>query len=113
MPLRAISRDQRFRVLFVEDSPEDAELLQMQLEDAGLRADFLRVDDEASLRDALDSLHPDIVLSDLAMPGFSGHEALRIVREHSPRLPFIFVSGTMGEDVAVQALHEGANDYIL
>ena len=113
MPLRAISKDQRFQVLFVEDSPEDAELLQMQLEDAGLRADFLRVDDEAGLRGALEAFRPDIVLSDLAMPGFSGHEALRIVREQSPRLPFIFVSGTMGEDVAVQALHEGANDYIL
>ncbi|AKC85495.1 hybrid sensor histidine kinase/response regulator [Pseudoxanthomonas suwonensis] len=113
MPLRAISRETRFRVLFVEDSPEDAELLRMQLEDAGLAADFLRVDDEPGLREALASFHPDIVLSDLAMPGFSGHDALRIVREHAPGLPFIFVSGTIGEDVAVQALHEGASDYIL
>ncbi len=47
------------------------------------------------------------------MPGFSGHDALRIVRAHAPHLPFIFVSGTIGEDVAVAALHEGANDYIL
>ncbi|MBO9716968.1 MAG: response regulator [Pseudoxanthomonas sp.] len=112
-PLRAISRDARFRVLFVEDSPEDAELLQMQLEDAGLAADFLRVDGEPALRRALATFRPDIVLSDLAMPGFSGHDALRIVRTHAPHLPFIFVSGTIGEDVAVAALQEGANDYIL
>jgi signal transduction histidine kinase len=112
-PLRAISKGTRFRVLFVEDSPEDAELLQMQLEDAGLAADFLRVEDERALRQALAVFHPDIILSDLAMPGFTGHDALRIVREHAPGLPFIFVSGTIGEDVAVAALREGANDYIL
>lgn len=112
-PLHAISRDARFRVLFVEDSPEDAELLQMQLEDAGLAADFMRVDEESALRGALATFHPDIVLSDLSMPGFSGHDALRVVRASAPRLPFIFVSGTIGEDVAVAALQEGANDYIL
>jgi signal transduction histidine kinase len=112
-PLHAISRDARFRVLFVEDSPEDAELLQMQLEDAGLAADFMRVDEEQALRRALATFRPDIILSDLSMPGFSGHDALRVVRESTPRLPFIFVSGTIGEDVAVAALQEGANDYIL
>ena len=113
MPLYAISRDAPVRVLFVEDSAEDAELIQMQLEDAHLRAEYLCVDDAAGLRAALDSFVPDIVLSDLSMPGFSGHDALAIVRAHSPMLPFIFVSGTMGEEVAVAALHEGANDYIL
>jgi signal transduction histidine kinase len=112
-PLRALSREARFRVLFVEDLAEDAELLQIQLEDAGLVADFLRVDDEPALRRALAEFRPDIVLSDLSMPGFSGHDALRVVRERAPDLPFIFVSGTIGEDVAVAALHEGANDYIL
>ena len=112
-PLRAISREARFRVLLVEDQPEDAELLQFQLEDAGLAADFLRVDEEPSLRQALAEFKPDIVLSDLSMPGFSGHDALRVVRERAPGLPFIFVSGTIGEEVAVAALREGANDYIL
>ena len=56
---------------------------------------------------------PDIVLSDLSMPGFSGDDALRIVRETSPEVPFIFVSGTMGEENAVAALQKGANDYII
>ncbi|WP_372013287.1 sensor histidine kinase [Pseudoxanthomonas sp. 10H] len=112
-PLRGLGREGRFRVLFVEDSPEDAELLQMQLEDAGLAAEYLRVDEEPALRGALATFRPDIVLSDLSMPGFSGHDALRIVRAQDPHLPFIFVSGTIGEDVAVAALHEGANDYIL
>lgn len=113
MPLRAISRDAKVRVLFVEDSPEDADLIRFQLEDAHLDAEYLRVEDEEGLREALAGYRPDIVLSDLSMPGFSGHDALQIVREHAPQLPFIFVSGTIGEDVAVAALREGANDYIL
>ena len=113
MPLRAISRDAKVRVLFIEDSPEDADLIRFQLEDANLDAEYLRVEDEDSLREALAGFQPDIVLSDLSMPGFSGHQALRIVREHSRKVPFIFVSGTIGEDVAVAALREGASDYIL
>jgi signal transduction histidine kinase len=113
MPLRAISRDARVKVLFVEDSPEDAELIQFQLEEAHLEADYLRVEDAEGLAGALVEFRPDIVLSDLSMPGFSGHEALAMVRQHSDLLPFIFVSGTIGEDVAVAALKEGASDYIL
>ncbi len=65
--------------------------------DAGLDARFERVESEAELRQALAAFQPDIVLSDLSMPGFSGDDALRIVRETAPEVPFIFVSGTMGE----------------
>ncbi|TAA07531.1 hybrid sensor histidine kinase/response regulator [Pseudoxanthomonas winnipegensis] len=101
------------RILLVEDSPEDAELTSMQLVDAGLEAEFERVDTEAELARALATFKPDLVLSDLSMPGFSGHQALQLVRGHQPPIPFIFVSGTMGEETAVQALREGAADYIL
>ncbi|MBN6152852.1 response regulator [Xanthomonas sp. AmX2] len=101
------------RILMVEDSPEDAELLSDQLLEAGIEATFRRVESEDSLREALRDFHPDIVLSDLSMPGFSGHQALQIVRAGGNTTPFIFVSGTMGEETAVQALHEGANDYII
>ncbi len=101
------------RILLVEDSPEDAELVSDQLLDAGLQATFERVDSEAELRRVLADYMPDIVLSDLSMPGFSGYQALHIVRELHPRVPFIFVSGTMGEETAVEALREGANDYII
>ncbi|WP_411833678.1 response regulator [Pseudoxanthomonas mexicana] len=106
-PLGSIS------ILMVEDCPEDAELLVEQLLDAGLEADFVRVDNAGDMRAELARRNFDIVLSDLAMPGFSGHEALRILREHDPGVPFIFVSGTMGEETAVQALQEGAHDYVL
>lgn len=101
------------RILLVEDSPEDAELMSEQMLDAGLEARFERVESEAELRQALAVFQPDIVLSDLSMPGFSGDDALRIVRETSPEVPFIFVSGTMGEENAVAALQKGANDYII
>ncbi|SEM16688.1 Signal transduction histidine kinase [Pseudoxanthomonas sp. GM95] len=101
------------RVLLVEDSPEDAELTSEQLLDAGLEAEFQRVDSEAELVQALAQFKPDLVLSDLSMPGFSGYDALKAVRAQEPPVPFIFVSGTMGEDTAVQALRDGAADYIL
>ncbi|WP_313271847.1 response regulator [Stenotrophomonas sp.] len=101
------------RILLVEDSPEDAELLSDQLLEAGLQASFERVDSEVALRRVLADWTPDIVLSDLSMPGFSGYQALQILRELHPRVPFIFVSGTMGEETAVEALHKGANDYII
>ncbi|WP_282277271.1 response regulator [Stenotrophomonas sp. PS02297] len=101
------------RILLVEDSAEDAELLCDQMLEAGLEGSFERVDSEAEMRALLARWTPDIVLSDLSMPGFSGYQALRILRELHPQVPFIFVSGTMGEETAVQALHEGANDYII
>lgn len=101
------------RVLLVEDSPEDAELTCEQLLEAGLEAEFQRVDSEAGLRLALERFKPDLVLSDLSMPGFSGHDALKAVLALDPPVPFIFVSGTMGEETAVQALRDGAADYIL
>ncbi len=101
------------RILLVEDSPEDAELTSMQLLDAGLEARFERVDSGQELAKALVDFKPDLVLSDLSMPGFSGYDALKLVRSQKPPVPFIFVSGTMGEDTAVQALRDGASDYIL
>lgn len=100
-------------IVLVEDSPEDAELVQDMLLDAGLTATFVRVEDEQGLIDALGAGPVDIVLSDLSMPGFSGMRALELVREMFPHLPLVFVSGTMGEELAVEALRQGASDYIL
>ncbi len=112
MPLSAAPLG-RVRVLLIEDSVEDAELVSFQLADAGLDAEFIRVDNEQDLREALRADNFDLVLSDLDLPGFSGHRALTLLREHDPVLPFIFVSGTIGEDTAVLALQQGANDYVL
>ncbi|HHW4677915.1 MAG TPA: response regulator [Xylella sp.] len=100
------------KILFIEDSPEDAKRLFNKLLEAGLHGSFERVDSESSLREALHVFRPDIVLSDLAMPHFHGYHALRVVREVGST-PFIFVSSKTGEDIAVEALQEGANDYII
>ncbi|WP_313347658.1 ATP-binding protein [Stenotrophomonas sp.] len=112
MPLTGPSLG-HLRILLVEDSPEDAELMCEQMLEAGLDASFERVETSAELREALLRFAPDIVLSDLSMPGFSGNLALEIVRGWHPDVPFIFVSGTIGEENAVAALHQGANDYII
>ncbi len=103
----------RIRVLHVEDDASDHELVESQLAGSELDVELQRVDDEAGVEAAMHRFKPDIVLSDVTMPGFSGYRALQIVREHSRYIPFIFVSGTMGEETAVKALREGATDYII
>ncbi|WP_334180044.1 ATP-binding protein [Pseudoxanthomonas sp.] len=101
------------RILLVEDSALDAELLVEQLQDAGLAGEFIRVDGADDMRTALAGAPFDLVLSDMELPGFSGYEALEILRRHDTKLPFVFFSGTIGEDAAVKALQEGASDYVL
>lgn len=100
-------------LLIVEDDQVDAELVIDQLRDDGLEFEALVVDDEPGFRDALNAFEPDLVISDVTMPGFSGDRALEILRERSSRIPFIFVSGTIGEEAAVEALKRGATDYVL
>jgi two-component system, cell cycle sensor histidine kinase and response regulator CckA len=101
------------RVLMVEDSEDDSLLVLRELEVAGYQVAHLRIDTGPQLRAALDGRKWDVVISDYNMPGFTGVSALRIVREREPDLPLIFVSGTMGEEIAVDAMKFGANDYVM
>jgi diguanylate cyclase (GGDEF)-like protein len=101
------------RALLIEDSADDAELLARELRDAGYDVTYERVDDRASLEVALARGTWDVVFSDHTMPGFGSQIALRMVRSRDPDIPFIIVSGTMGEEVAVEAMHAGANDYFI
>ncbi|MEJ2655243.1 MAG: EAL domain-containing protein [Acidihalobacter sp.] len=100
------------RAVLVEDVEDDALLLVDHLEKSGFRLDWQRVDTEPALRSALRQAW-DIVFSDYSMPQFSGAQALEVVREIDPDMPFIFVSGTIGEDVAVEAMKAGAQDYVM
>jgi len=100
------------RVLIAEDDPLDAELLVRQLKRAGYAPVWERVDSEDEFRLAL-TPEIELVLSDFTMPGFNGFRALKIVRDMSASLPFILVSANIGEDLAVQAIKRGANDYLL
>ena len=103
---------QRLRVLLVEDNPHDAELLLRELRRAGFDPVWERVDSEQAY---VDSLSPDIeiILSDYSMPQFDGLRALKLMQEHDLEIPFIVVSGAIGEEVAVEAMRSGANDYLM
>jgi diguanylate cyclase (GGDEF)-like protein len=101
------------RVLQVEDTEDDAALVAAALTRAGYHVHARRVDTAADLRRELEHGDWDLVIADYTMPAFSGTKALAIVREQHPDLPFIFVSGTIGEDTAVAAMRTGAHDYIM
>jgi two-component system cell cycle sensor histidine kinase/response regulator CckA len=98
------------RLLMVEDSEADAELLARELKRSGFVLEYARVQSAAEVKAALDRGPWDIIVGDNSMPGFSGTEALAIVRARGLDTPFIFVSSTMGEDLAVSALEAGAGD---
>jgi diguanylate cyclase (GGDEF)-like protein/PAS domain S-box-containing protein len=101
-------------MLFVEDSPDDVELALRSLKADGIQPQWRRVERESDMRQALgNGPKPDAILSDFSMPGFDGLQALRIARELTPEIPFIFVSGTIGEERAIEAIRAGATDYVL
>lgn len=113
MPSHAApARPTKLRVLHLEDSELDHELEMAQLRRGGIEVHTLRVDSEPAFRAALRERW-DIVLSDFNVPGFSGLAALDIVRQLEQPLPFILISGEIGEDVAVAAMRNGASDYLL
>src|SRR6266851_1401479 len=100
-------------VLIVEDSEDDAVMVLRELKQAGYDVDFKRVDSSDALKSSLAARQWDLVISDFSMPRFSGTDALKLVRSSGSEAPFIFVSGTMGEDTAVAALKDGAQDYLV
>jgi two-component system, NarL family, sensor histidine kinase UhpB len=101
------------RFVLLEDHPDDAELIQLELARNGLAVEWRHVVSERDFRDALAGTPPDLVLADYTLPGFDGLTALRIALELAPDVPFIFVSGSLGEERAIEALKSGATDYVL
>src|SRR4051812_28630168 len=101
------------RILMVEDSPTDAELVQRALRRGELAFLAHRVDNEKEFLDELQTFMPDVVLADYTLPRFDGITALRLVREKSPDTPVIIVSGSLGDEKAVELLRLGATDYVL
>jgi DNA-binding NtrC family response regulator len=104
---------QHLRVLQVEDSANDATLIVRALERAGFEVEAERVDCAAQMRVALTSRPFDVIISDYLLPQFDAPAALRILHDIGADVPFIVVSGTIGEDVAVRMMRAGAHDYIL
>src|SRR5215471_419790 len=103
----------RLQILMLEDSPVDAELILATLQEEGLQCNTVRVESQTAFVDALNRQPFDAILSDYSLPSFDGLSALRIANEAWPDIPFIFVSGTIGEEVAIETLRNGATDYVL
>ncbi|MBI4557548.1 MAG: PAS domain S-box protein [Candidatus Hydrogenedentes bacterium] len=101
------------RVLLVEDSDDDAELILRELQRGGFEIEFQRVETALAMRAALAGAEWDLVLSDYRMPDFSGSGSLQLLKESGYDIPFILVSGTIGEEAAVAALKAGAADFVL
>ena len=101
------------RILILEDVASDAELVENYLKKGGLSFVLKRVETREDFSRELDSFAPDIILSDYNLPQFDGLAALEIAKVKCPNVPFIFVSGVMGDELAVQTLKNGAVDYVL
>ncbi|MDZ8136847.1 MAG: response regulator [Nostoc sp. DedQUE04] len=101
------------RFLLLEDNPLDAEVINVTLTDGGANFELLRVETRAEFVRALETNAFDLILADYALPGFDGISALKIAQNLCPDTPFIFVSGSMGEELAIEALKLGATDYVL
>jgi two-component system, cell cycle sensor histidine kinase and response regulator CckA len=106
-------RANRLRILLVEDDENDAALVERRLRRDGLAVELQRVDTAEAMRAALAERPWDVVLSDFTMPQFSGLKAFDLLRETARDIPFIFVSGTVGEEVAVRAMKLGAADFLV
>src|SRR5208282_3794430 len=105
--------NRKLQVLHLEDEPDFAELVRTMFAQDGLDAEVKCVGDRAALEEALVKGGFDIIISDYHLPSFSGLDALAIVREKNPYIPFILVSGTIGEQAAIESLKAGATDYLL
>jgi PAS domain S-box-containing protein len=108
--------NQPLRVLILEDAPTDAELIERELRAAlpgHLICSAKRVETRDDFLTAMEEFAPDLILSDYTLPAFDGLSALSLARDVCPDVPFIFVSGTLGEEVAIETLKRGATDYVL
>lgn len=103
----------RMRILCLEDDSTDAALMTATLKQDRLDVEVVRVEDEQGFRAALETCRWDVILADYALPAFDGLEALTIAKSVCPDVPFILVSGTLGEEPAIEALTKGATDYVL
>ncbi|MFH1320936.1 MAG: response regulator [Bacteroidota bacterium] len=105
--------NKKIRILHIEDSLKDSELIHALIESGGIGHDYFLADNEKDFINILDTEKVDIILCDYNLPNYNGNEALRVVKEKYSHIPFIFVSGAIGEDAAINAMLNGATDYVL
>ncbi len=105
--------DDTIKILVLEDVPLDVELMEAELKREGMNFISRRVETEEEYRKELNDFKPDVILADHSLPHFDGISAMNIAQDISSQTPFIFVSGQMGEEFAVEMLKKGATDYVL
>ena len=108
-----VAQQKELRILLVEDNASHAEVVEQVLKEGGLKFSLTRVETRETFQHHLERTPPDLILSDYALPSFDGSTALAIAKQKNPEIPFIFVTGTMGEEVAIETLKSGATDYVL
>jgi len=105
--------DKKIKILHLEDSIRDSELIHSLIESGIIGYEYFLADNEKDFKNFLETENIDIILSDYSLPDYNGNEALKVAREKYSYMPFIFVSGAMGEDAAINAMLNGATDYVL
>jgi len=105
--------NKKIKILHLEDSLRDSELIRSLIESGELEYEYFLADNEKDYINILETENADIILSDYNLPDYNGNEALKVAREKYSQMPFIFVSGAMGEDAAINAMLNGATDYVL
>ncbi|OGP89486.1 MAG: hypothetical protein A2156_11105 [Deltaproteobacteria bacterium RBG_16_48_10] len=105
--------EKELRILILEDEPTDAELMERELRKVGMSFASKRVDTREAFLQATKGFNPDLILADCLLPSFDGLSALEIAQQYCPSVPFIFVSGAVGEDFAIETFKRGGTDYIL
>jgi signal transduction histidine kinase len=103
----------KLRILMIEDEARDATLVEHTLKEGGFTFAFKRVDTEAGFLRELERFRPEVILSDHGLPTFDGFSALALAQKQAPDTPFIFVTGSLGEEMTIQALKSGATDFVL
>src|ERR1043165_2338393 len=99
------------RILFLEDSPADVELMRRELKSAKISYVYEWVETEDAFRKALNEFNPDVILSDYSLPSFDGMKAFRLFKEQNMTIPFILVTANMSEQLAHDCLNEGVDDF--
>src|SRR5690606_8409496 len=105
--------DRPMRLLHLEDDPLDAELIQETLAAEGFEGEVTQVDSREGFLAAIEQGRFQAILADFSLPAFDGLTALEIAQEKCPEVPFIFISGAIGEELAIETLKKGATDYVL
>jgi CheY-like chemotaxis protein len=108
-----MSKDSEIRLLVIEDDPNDALLMGRELKRGGLSFRAERVETREDFVRALEGELPDVILADHGLPKFDGFSALSIAKEQCPEVPFLFVTGSLGEEMIIETLRRGATDYVL